>query len=71
MATQFNKTVVSFEFQCCFCRAGIPLKDTCALVIVSNWGTDAREKGQQFFCHLVCFERVTGEKVEAVSADGE
>lgn len=58
-------------FDCCFCHEAVPRAEVSAVGIITRWGHPKGEQAyQQWFCHLSCFERVTGETMEA-EPDGE
>lgn len=57
-----NRRIV---YQCCFCKQGTE-GDVAAVVIIAKWNLPEEEQSsQQWFCHLECFEKTTGERFDA------
>lgn len=53
-------------YQCCFCKEGVSQAEVSSVGITTRWGHSRGEQAyQQWFCHLSCFERVSGETFEA------
>lgn len=54
------------EFQCCFCKEGVPENDTTMLTL-----TLPGERSQSWFCHADCFTKTTGEPIDVLENDDE
>lgn len=53
-------------YQCCFCHEGVAALEVSAVGVITRWAHPENEQAyQQWWCHLSCFERVTGETFEA------
>ncbi len=50
----------TLQYQCCFCGESGSALDPCAVVLIARWERPEAEQGvQQFFCHVLCFQRVS------------
>jgi hypothetical protein len=47
------------RLQCWYCGEGIEYRgfDPCAVIIVSNWDDEEKQREQQFWAHAECFRR--------------
>lgn len=56
----------TIAYDCCFCHEGVPAKEVSAIGVITRWAHPENEQAyQQWWCHLSCFERITGETFEA------
>jgi hypothetical protein len=55
----------NIKYQCIFCKEVID-GEVCGVVVIRNWNRPPEEQAEQlFFSHKECFEKASGEIVEA------
>lgn len=63
----------SRNFQCCFCGEKIENSglDVSSLILLTNWENKKKQREQQFFCHIKCFQKTLHDNVPLYVLDLE